>query len=75
MKRSAFSSRSSGNHSRKLSVKELHSISIASLLNDKVLESLFPPYRVDVLNKARTLKRKPRKKQVINGVRFLNNFS
>ena len=62
MKRPAFSSRNSGNHSRKLSVKELHSISIASLLNDKVLASLFPPYRVDVLNKSRALKRKARKK-------------
>jgi hypothetical protein len=62
VKRAAFSSRNGGNHGRKLSVKELHSISTASLLNDKVVASLFPPCRVDVFNKARTLKGKARKK-------------
>jgi hypothetical protein len=52
-----FSGDNCGNQSRKLSIKELHSIRIGGLLDDEVVKSLFPPRNVDVLRKARILKR------------------
>jgi hypothetical protein len=46
MNGSALLSGNGRNQSRKLSLKELHSISLARLLNNELLKSLFPPRRV-----------------------------
>lgn len=54
--------RNSGGESRKLSIQELHTIRISSLLNNKVITTLFPPRDINVLRKTRILKGAARKK-------------
>ena len=62
MKGLSLSGRNRGNQGRKLSIKELHSISLIGLLDNEVLISLFPPHKVDVLHKTRVLESQARKK-------------